>query len=111
MGGLVLVVGGTARQWQLRSRERRWTLMSLDVFHIKSAISRGIAKNEREKGNSMMSRKERLELGLSIRDTSMGGTTAKRQRKETDTELGRSQRREDGLRRRRVSTLGKVEVE
>lgn len=79
--------------------------------HIKSALSRSLAEKECERGNGMMSRKERLELVLSIRDTSVGGGPPNaRERRPTQSSTSRNDAG-DGVGRRRVYALGKVEVE
>lgn len=60
--------------------------------HIKSAISWSLAGKECEKGNGMMSRKERLELVLSIRDTSVGGGPPNaRERRPTQSSTSRKE--------------------
>lgn len=103
MDGLVAVMGGVAAALVAIEKSE---FDESRYIHIKSAIPRSIAAKECEKGNGMMSTKERLELVLSIRDTSVGGGPPNaRERRPTSRNDA-----EDGVRRRRVCTLGKVEL-
>lgn len=99
MGGLVLLVGGTAVNGSPGCEGRERETLAFDesrCVHMKSAILRSGAKNEREKGDSMMSRKERLELVLSIRDTSVGGRLPNaRERRPTQSWTGRNDAKMD----------------